>query len=392
MLPYILDLDNRRGFAAKGPTHMKKRWKWALTGLLALTAVFFCVIGWWVYQSKHQLDKMQKPKDESRFKQFTQVEEQQPPEWEGTERVNILLMGGDERGLRKGEVARSDSMMIVSIDPPTKQIHLFSLLRDTYVRIPDHGRNRLNTAITLGGPELAMKTIGNLTGLDIQYYVYVDFQGFIKLVDAIGGVDFYVEKNMKYSDAADGHVYDIDLKKGQQHLDGEKALQYVRFRHDAMSDFTRTERQRNFMKAIADKMKTGWNLVRLPDILGKVTPYVETNLSGNDMLKLANLGYKSHQAGSAQLPPMELLADEQVGGSAVLGIKDEDALKGFVQEVLMKDDAGTAPGATPGASSPSIASGAAADNAGVAENAAGDAASGNEAGPSDGGAAGGMGH
>ncbi|MFC5702475.1 LCP family protein [Cohnella faecalis] len=337
---------------------MKKGWKVALTALLGVLVVFFCVVGWWVYQSKHQLDQMQKSKEESRFGQFETKEDEKPPEWEGTERVNILLMGGDERGLRKGEVARSDSMMVVSIDPESKKIHLFSVLRDTYVKIPGHDRNRINTALALGGPDLAMKTIGDLTGLNIQYYVYVDFQGFIKLVDAIGGVDFYVEKNMKYSDSADGHVYDIDLKKGQQHLDGEKALQYVRFRHDAMSDFTRTERQREFMKTIANKLRQGTNLVRLPDILGKVTPFVETNLSGNDMLKLASLGYKSHQAGSAQLPPMELVTDEKVGGSSVLGIKDEDALKGYVQSVLMKDEAeaSASPSSSP-SSSPSASAG-----------------------------------
>src|SRR5262249_4405192 len=123
----------------------------------------------------------------------------------------------------------------------------------------------------------------------------------------------------------------------------EKALQYVRFRHDKLSDFTRTERQRAFLKAIADKLESGWNLLKLPDILGKVTPYMESNMSANDMLKLASLGYKSHQAGSAQLPPMELLKDENVGGSSVLGIRNEDALKGYVQEVLGKDDSAPTP-------------------------------------------------
>ncbi|WP_229263852.1 LCP family protein [Cohnella cholangitidis] len=259
-------------------------------------------------------------------------------------------MGGDDRGLREGEVARSDSMLVASFDPVTKKIHLFSVLRDTHVEIPGFKDNRVNTAITLGGPELAMKTIGNLMGLDIQYYVYVDFQGFIKLVDALGGVDFYVEKDMKYSDAADGHKFDIDLKKGQQHLDGEKALQYVRFRHDKLSDFTRTERQRDFLKAVAAKLKSGWNLIMLPDILGDVVPYVETNMSTGDMLKLGTLGYKSHQAGSAQIPPMELVTDENVNGSAMLGVRNRDALKGYVQETLNKDDSLASPSPTPSSS------------------------------------------
>jgi len=322
---------------------MRKKWKLTLISVLGILFIFICFVGWKVYATYNQLEDMQKPKEESRFGQFEEKPEEKPPEWEGSERVNVLLMGGDERGLRENEVARSDSMLVVSIDPVSKRIHLFSVLRDTYVKIPGHSSNRVNTAITLGGPQLAMKTIGNMLGLDIQYYVYVDFQGFIKLIDAIGGVDFYVEKDMHYTDSADGHKYDIDLKKGQQHLDGDKALQYVRFRHDKMSDFTRTGRQRDFLKAIAGKLQSGWNLIKLPEILGEVTPYLETNMTPNDMLKLASLGYKSHQAGSVQTPPMELLADEKVGGSAVLAIRDEEALKGFVESTLAQDENAATP-------------------------------------------------
>jgi LCP family protein required for cell wall assembly len=330
---------------------MRKQWKWTLFSVLGLMVIILGFVAWKVYGTYNQLDNIQKSKDESRFGHFKEKPEEAPPQWEGTKRVNILLIGADERGLRKGEVARSDSMLVVSMDPVTKKIHLFSVLRDTHVEIPGFKSNRVNAAITLGGPQLTMKTISNLMGIDIQYYVYVDFQGFIKLVDAIGGVDFYVEKDMKWSDAADNHVYDIDLKKGQQHLDGDKALQYVRFRHDKLSDFTRTERQREFLKAIANKLKTGWNLVRLPEILGTVTPSMESNMSANDMLKLASLAYKSHQAGSAQIPPMELVTDEKVDGSSVLGVRNLDALKGYVQEVLNKDDSIASPVPSPSGSS-----------------------------------------
>lgn len=322
---------------------VRSKWKWVLISTLSVVVLVIAFAGWKVWATYDQLDKMSKPKTESRFGGFEEKPEYQPLEWTGSERVNVLLMGGDERGLRKGEVAHSDSMLVVSFDPTTKKVHLFSVLRDTYVDIPDHRDGRINTAITLGGPELAMKTVGNLMGLDIQYYVYADFQGFIKLVDAVGGIDFYVEKDMKWIDNADNNVYDIDLKKGQQHLDGNKALQYVRFRHDAMSDFTRTERQRNFMKAVADKLKSGWNLIRLPEILSQVTPYVETNMTTGDMLKLGSLGYKSHQAGSAQIPPMELVEEKNVGGSEVLGVRDEDALKGYVQSTLAQDTTNPSP-------------------------------------------------
>src|SRR5690606_33720966 len=149
----------------------------------------------------------------------------------GKDRVNILLLGGDSRGLSKNDVPRSDSNMVISVDPVTKKAHLFSILRDTYVRIPGHGMDRINTALVYGGPQLAMQTTSELLGLPIQYFVFTDFQGFMELVDALGGIELDVEKDMKYHDSVEPE-FDIDLKKGLQHLDGKTALQYVRFRHD----------------------------------------------------------------------------------------------------------------------------------------------------------------
>ncbi|MBW7454971.1 LCP family protein [Paenibacillus sepulcri] len=324
-------------------SNKKRPW---LKPLIIVLSILFVVVGgvgaYAAYQGYgiyNQLDTLQKPKEESRFGQFEVKEEEKPVEWEGTERVNILLMGGDNRGLEKNEAARSDSMLVASIDPVTKKAHLFSVLRDTYVPIEGHGEGRINTALALGGPNLAMKTIGGMLGLDIQYYVYTDFEGFKSLIDAIGGIDFDVEKNMNYVDNADGNRYDIHLKKGFQHLDGEHALMYVRFRHDAMSDFTRTERQRNFLDTVADKLKNGWNLLKMKQILESVNPYIETNLDISDMLKLAQLGVKTQLAGQAQVPPMDNIGDRKVSGASVLSIRDDDELLTYVQEILTEDSA-----------------------------------------------------
>ncbi|MOA07985.1 Regulatory protein MsrR [compost metagenome] len=228
-------------------------------------------------------------------------------------------------------------MLVASIDPVSKKGYLFSIMRDTYTKIPDHGSDRINTAIT-HGPNTAMKAVSDLLGIPIQYYVYTDFQGFIELVDAVDGVDFYVEKDMKYTSKADNHEYDIDLKKGFQHLDGTTALQYVRFRHDAMSDYSRTERQRNFLTAVAEKMKSTTSIMKLPSILEKMNPYIDTNLSVEDMWKLATIGYSSQMNSSEQIPPMQLLVEKNIGGSEVLGVRDEDDLKTYVQEVFNKKE------------------------------------------------------
>ncbi|CAH1218820.1 Polyisoprenyl-teichoic acid--peptidoglycan teichoic acid transferase TagU [Paenibacillus plantiphilus] len=333
---------------AKERTKKRRRpWLWALLGVLV---IIVCIAGYFIYITLDFAEGFSKPKEESRFAQFEEKESEKPPEWEGTERVNILLMGGDNRGLEKDESARSDSMLVASIDPVTKQIHLLSVLRDTFVPIEGHKDDRVNTALALGGPNLAMKTIGNMLGLDIQYYVYTDFEGFKSLVDAIGGIDFYVEKNMNYVDNADGNRYDIHLKKGQQHLDGEKALMYVRFRHDAMSDFTRTERQRNVLAAVAKELQSAEHIINMKAILDSIQPHVESNLQPMDIFKLAQLGISSHMAGSAQVPPMELISDRNVGGASVLAIRDEAKLMEYVQDVLSKDSSVTDP-ATAGAGS-----------------------------------------
>jgi len=331
------------------PRKKRRPWLWAIAGVLAVTIAAGGAYAYGIYQS---LDKMNttEPGESKFFQTVPDRTAEKPPEWEGTERVNILLLGGDARGVDEGQVARSDSILVASIDPVSKKAHLFSVLRDTYVKIPGHGRERINTAVTLGGPPLAMETVGDLLGLEIQYYVYADFEGFKALVDSIGGVDYMVEKDMHYTDNADKNRYDINLKKGFQHLDGDKALQYVRFRHDAMSDFTRTERQRNFLKAVADKMQSTWNLVRMKQILDSVQPYIETNLEVSDMLRLGQLGLKIHMAGSAQVPPMELISEERVGGAAVIGIRDEEELLEFVRETLAKDD--TVPAAEPAGTGP----------------------------------------
>lgn len=320
----------KRTTRARGPL---RRVLYCLAAVVVIIGIYAAYQGFGIYRA---LDNFSKEEHEG--SDGVEYVNEKPPEWTGSERVNILLLGADARDGSNGAHARSDAMIVVSIDPVTKKAHLFSVLRDTYIDIPDKGKNRANTAVTLGGPNLAMKAIGSFLGLDIQYYVYADFEGFKALVDAIGGVEFEVEKNMRYTDNADLNRYDIDLKQGLQHLDGDKALQYVRFRHDAMSDFTRTERQRNFMKAVANKALSTWNIIRMKDILESVEPYIQTNLQLQDMWKLANLGLKSHVAGSAQIPPMELVKEQRVGGAEVLGVRDQQKLLEYILEVLAKDD------------------------------------------------------
>ncbi|RJE88652.1 LytR family transcriptional regulator [Paenibacillus sp. 1011MAR3C5] len=326
----------------------KNKWKWVWISLSVVVVLILAGVAVWGAGIIKELDSFQKKPEDSIFKDIEPDKTVEIPKWEGKERVNIMLLGGDARDAQEGEIARSDSILVASFDPVTKKAHLFSVLRDTYGEIEGY-RGRINSAITIGGPSLAMKTVGELLGLEIQYFVYTDFEGFKSLIDTIGGIYFEVEKDMRYTDNADKNRYDINLKKGYQLLDGDKALQYVRFRHDAMSDYTRTERQRNFLKAVAKELQSTWNLIRMKEILESVSPYIETNLSVTDMLKLGQLGVDSHVGGSAQIPPMELVEEKTVGGASVIGIRDADALRGYVQEILSTDETIPVPSETPDA-------------------------------------------
>lgn len=258
-----------------------------------------------------------------------------PPEWDGTERVNILLLGGDSRGLKADSHPRSDTMMIASIDPVAKDIHLFSILRDTYASIAHHGSNRINAAVTFGGPRLAMSTVSDLVGLPIHHYVYTDFEGFISLIDALGGIDFEVDKPMRRTDNRDDPRYNINLEAGMQHMDGLTALQYVRFRSDIQSDYGRSDRQRRFLSAIADEMKKTTSLIRLPQLLKSIAPYIETDIPPDDLLKLARLGMKLDTGNIAgiQLPQNGAFKNAIINEMDVL-VVDEVKIKSYVQEQL----------------------------------------------------------
>ncbi|MBD8500822.1 LCP family protein [Paenibacillus arenosi] len=314
-------------------TWLKQKWKWILLGVLIIILATASLYTLSLYRS---LDGLHKPPDSSLLPKPKDPAQPtyEPPKWEGTERVNILLLGADSRGIDTGEVPRSDTMLIASIDPITKQATLLSLLRDTYIPIPGHGDNRANAALALGGPELAMKAIGDYTGLHIQYYIYTDFQGFISLIDELGGIEFNVEKDMKYRSRADGPEYDINLKKGLQTLDGKSALQYVRFRHDAMSDFSRTQRQRDLMVAVANKMKSVWSIMKLPQLIESISPYMDTNLEVSDMLKLGSLALDMKVGTTHQVPGQDMIYDRMIGSSSVIDLRQGYDVPTYVQHIL----------------------------------------------------------
>lgn len=220
------------------------------------------------------------------------------PDWQGTDRVNILLLGIDKRDNEPIEGTRSDTMMLASIDPVTKSAALVSLPRDMWVNIPGcgpragctSGMQRINVAHAVGGPELAMQTVAADFGIPLQYYARVDFRGFEQMVNAVGGVVIDVDwpvKDDEYPTADYGYMR-IYFGPGPQLMDGAAALEYARSRH-GMNDFARAGRQQKVILAVRNRVLQLNMLSRAPELVGIAQQSVSTNLSPVEMLSLAKL-------------------------------------------------------------------------------------------------------
>ncbi len=159
--------------------------------------------------------------------------------------LNILLIGSDQSTV-PGDPGRSDTQILVRLDPETKSISMLSLPRDLRVYIPDHGYDKMNTAYSYGGPALLIKTFKDLTGLPINHWIEVNFAGFWHVVNILGGV--YIPVDHRYFVPASADYKSINLEAGYQLVRGKQALNYVRYRHDQKGDFTRMQRQQLFLK------------------------------------------------------------------------------------------------------------------------------------------------
>lgn len=181
----------------------------------------------------------------------------------------------------------SDSMLLLRFDPKEEKVSVLSIPRDTRVYIDGYGVRKINHANEYGGPALAASTASELLGgINIDRYVRVNVQGVEKLIDALGGVTVNVPKNMKYNDFSQ-HLY-IDLKKGIQHLDGDKAMQFLRYRYDGYGDISRVQRQQMLMRSAVEQTLKPATVVKIPKILSVIQSHLDTNLTVRELMALAN--------------------------------------------------------------------------------------------------------
>lgn len=208
--------------------------------------------------------------------------------------VNILVMGLDEARDVEGAsptdlVGRTDTMLLVRVDPEQKVVNVLSIPRDTRVEIPGYGIDKINQANFEGGAELAAQTvIHNFDDVEIDRYVRVSTAAFKEIVDLVGGVEVLVPKAMKYEDKTQGLF--IDLEPGLQTLNGNESEQFVRFRQDAYGDIGRVQRQQILLKALRQRITSPAVLPKLPQIIRVLQNHIDTNLSPEEMLALAGFG------------------------------------------------------------------------------------------------------
>lgn len=205
---------------------------------------------------------------------------------------NILLIGVDgdiSNNLSKTRTrqnGRSDTLILFNIDTANNTVNAISIPRDSKVYIANSNDiDKINHAFAFGGPQLTVSTIEDTFGIKIDHYIAVNYNVLKEIVGAVGGVDVYVEKNMHYNDSS-GHLH-INLHKGEQTLDADTAEEFLRFRHDAMGDIGRIQRQQCFITGLMKKFQNPAIIPKIPEIVKIVQRNVLTDMNMYEMSELA---------------------------------------------------------------------------------------------------------
>ncbi len=206
------------------------------------------------------------------------------------ERTNVLIMGLDRTVSDQNPnivypVSRTDTLIAASFDPASRRVYLLSVPRDTQASIPRHGTTKINAAHAYGGAPLTIRTVENFLGVRFPYYIEITERGFVHLIDAVGGVNIHIEKDLNYDDNWDGlHIH---LKKGYRRLGGKAAMEYARFRHDPLGDIGRIKRQQEVMNALLDELRQPRVVTRMNRILHVFREDIQTNLTQEQLITLA---------------------------------------------------------------------------------------------------------
>ena len=213
-----------------------------------------------------------------------------------TQPTTVLLLGTDvvytDLGRHSNKkidqnafTGRSDTIMVCRLDPVRDTLSILSIPRDTEVPIPDNGTQKINAANAIGGPNLAVRTVSNFLQIPIDHYVVLNVHGLVDLVNELGGITVDVPQKMKYMDWT--AKLKIDLEPGPHTLTGNQAMGFVRFRHDALGDIGRVQRQQIFIRAVLAKAIQPESWSHLPKLMEIASQYMSTDMTSSDMISMA---------------------------------------------------------------------------------------------------------
>lgn len=246
-------------------------------------------------------------------------------------RTNILLIGTDTRPNQTG--GNTDVMILCSIDPQNKRIEMMSVPRDTKINLPDGSVGKINAALSMGGPQATINIVSTLLNEPIDDYALTHFGGLVNVIDTLHGITINVPEPMHYN-TGDKKWNMINLKPGVQTLNGVQALGFVRFREDALGDIGRTERQQQFLTALAQKLLRPANVTKLPALVNEFYSTVQTNMSMLQILTLASQAnqFKSYKIIHETLPGSFHNPDPNIPGDLSYWIVNPNEAKWSAQQ------------------------------------------------------------
>ena len=270
---------------------------------ILLIAIFSLFIGgyFYVHNTLNKVDELEINTDNENIGIKEETEE------EFKEIRNIALFGIDSRN--DDLVGRSDSIMILTLDSIHDKIKVTSIMRDSYVNIDGYGMDKINHAYAYGGVELALKTLNSNFDLNIKEAIVVNFNSLVDIIDSLDGVYINI------IDEEISHISGVTTS-GEQLLNGSQALAYSRIRYATGGDYKRTERQRTVVNAIFNKLKDT-PINKYPELVNKFLPYVQTNISSSELLKL---GAEFSSLTSKPLEQNRYPQDGQGSGEMINGV------------------------------------------------------------------------
>lgn len=247
--------------------------------------------------------------------------------------LNTLLIGSDS--MSTGDGGRSDSLLVVSLNIRSKKIKVTSIMRDTWVNIPGYGKDRMNAAYAYGGPKLTIETVQKNFGILIDRYVCVDFEGFCQIIDTLGGIDIELTANeCSYINTYSG---DKNTLKGAgvKHLTGLQALHHSRNRNSLGSDYDRTSRQRDVIRAVIETLKKS-SITKITEMMSTLAPLVTTNFRTAEITRLAlsSMTYLNYPMDEFRIPTDDNVKDEIHNQKMVLVIRDIKKTKSELKEFI----------------------------------------------------------